>query len=155
MLRVPLVSAALARAGRRKFLLELPASLQFPQRGVKCSCFQLQGTDIYSSRCHCQPFQKQEIPTSPGITFFLLLVFSLQAFSLITFYLSLSVTFPPFGPFEATNIWFTPTPHEISLQPPFPPCKSANGCEEFWMGSSLPQPAALPSRKRRAQPVSC
>lgn len=68
MLRVPSVSSAvLARAGRRKFLLELSASLQFPQRGVKCSYFQLQGTDS-----HCQSFPKQEIPTSPGITCLLL-----------------------------------------------------------------------------------
>lgn len=39
---------ALAMAGRREFLQELSASLQIPQRGVKCSYFQLQGTDIYS-----------------------------------------------------------------------------------------------------------
>lgn len=44
------VSSALAMAGRRKFLLELSASLQIPQRGVKCSYFHLLGTDIYS--CH-------------------------------------------------------------------------------------------------------
>lgn len=48
VLRVPLVSSALAMAERRKFLRELSASLQIPRRGVKCSYFQLRGTDIYS-----------------------------------------------------------------------------------------------------------
>lgn len=103
MLRVPLVSSALARAGRRKFLNSswsfLPA-FKSPKEVLSAA--------ISSSRAQTfippvpilreagnPSISRHHIP--PAALFFL------QAFGLIIFYLSLIVTILPFVPFEATN----------------------------------------------------